>query len=59
VHHALANVTDCLTVPRLDPGDLASGEPRFWFVGSRIYGRAPTFLLQTGYQQIETILKTL
>jgi len=59
LYRAIANVTDCLAVPRLAPDDLATGEPNYWFVGSRIYGRAPTFLLQTGYQQLETILATL
>lgn len=53
---AVSSVTDCLSVPRVRPADLASGEPGFWFVGSRSYGRARTFLLQTGLQHIETIL---
>ena len=56
---AISNVTDCLAVPRVSPGDLASGEPGFWLIGSRSYGRAPTFLLQTGFQQIETILDSI
>jgi thioredoxin reductase len=55
----LGGVTDCLAVPKLSAADLASGEPRFHFVGSRSYGRARTFLLQTGYQQIETIVGSL
>jgi hypothetical protein len=55
----LANVTDCLAVPKLSPQDLASGEPRFHFVGARSYGRARTFLLQNGYEQIDTILSAL
>ena len=59
VHRALANVTDCLTVPRLSPSDLSVGEPGYWLIGSRIYGRSPAFLLQSGFQQIETILATL
>jgi thioredoxin reductase len=59
LYRAISNVTDCLTVPRLRPEDLATGEPNYWLIGSRIYGRAPTFLLQTGYQQLETILDTL
>jgi hypothetical protein len=59
LYRAVANVTDCLAVPRLSPADLATGEPNYWFVGSRIYGRAPTFLLQTGYQQLDTILATI
>ena len=56
---AISNVTDCLAVPRVSPNDLASGEPDFWLIGSRSYGRAPTFLLQTGFQQIETILDSI
>ncbi len=56
---ALVNVTDCLSAPTLHPEDLASGEPRFHLVGSKSYGRAPTFLLQSGYAQLETILGSL
>jgi thioredoxin reductase len=56
---ALANVTDCLSVPRVKPQDLASGEPRFHMIGAKSYGRARTFLLQTGYAQVETILDSL
>ncbi|HEX6177749.1 MAG TPA: FAD-dependent oxidoreductase, partial [Thermoanaerobaculia bacterium] len=41
LHRAIANVTDCLAVPRLSATDLESGEPNFWFVGSRSYGRSP------------------
>jgi thioredoxin reductase len=55
---ALANVTDCLSSPRVSPEDLASGEPGFHLVGSKSYGRARTFLLQTGFQQLDTILST-
>lgn len=55
----LSNVTDCLAVPALSAADLASGEPRFHFVGARSYGRARTFLLQNGYEQIETIVAAL
>lgn len=53
---ALANVTDCLSVPAVAPADLASGEPGFHLLGAKSYGRARTFLLQTGYAQLETIL---
>ena len=56
---ALANVTDCLSVPAVAPAALASGEPGFHFVGARSYGRATTFLLQTGFAQVETILDGL
>lgn len=56
---ALANVTDCLSVPALSPADLDSGEPGFHFVGARSYGSASTFLLKTGYAQLETVLDGL
>jgi thioredoxin reductase len=59
LYRAIANVTDCLSVPRVRPSDLASGEPNFFFIGSRAYGRARTFLLQTGLAQLETILDSL
>jgi thioredoxin reductase len=59
VARRLANVTDCLSVPRLGPDDLASGEPRFHLVGAKSYGRARTFLLATGYAQIESIVEGL
>jgi hypothetical protein len=57
--HALANVTDCLSVPRLSPRDLGSGEPGFYMVGAKSYGRARTFLLQSGYAQLESVLDAL
>jgi hypothetical protein len=56
---ALASVTDCLSVPAVGPEDLASGEPGFHLIGSKSYGRLPTFLLQTGQAQIETVLDGL
>lgn len=56
---AISKVTDCLSVPKASPKDLESGEPGFYFVGSKSYGRAPTFLLQTGLQHLETIFETI
>jgi len=53
---ALSNVTDCLSVPSLAPADLDSGEAGFYLAGAKSYGRARTFLLQSGYAQLETIL---
>ena len=54
---ALGNLTDCLRVPRVEPRDLESGEPGFFLVGSKSYGRSRNFLLQTGFAQLETILE--
>ena len=59
LYRAIANITDCLSVPHLGLDDLASGDPGFFFIGSRRYGRANTFLLQTGLAQLETILDSL
>jgi thioredoxin reductase len=56
LYRAISNLTDCLSVPKLRSEDLESGEPDFYFIGSRGYGRARTFLLQAGLSQLETIL---
>jgi pyridine nucleotide-disulfide oxidoreductase len=56
---ALSDVTDCLTVPAVAAPDLESGEPGFHLIGSKSYGRLPTFLLQTGLSQIEAVLDGL
>jgi thioredoxin reductase len=56
---ALSNVTDCLSIPSVAPADLGSGEPGFHLAGAKSYGRARTFLLRTGYAQLETILNSL
>jgi thioredoxin reductase len=56
---ALSSVTDCLSVPAVAPADLESGEPGFHLVGSKSYGRLPTFLLRTGQSQLETVLDGL
>jgi hypothetical protein len=56
---ALCTVTDCLTSPSIHADDLESGEPGFYMAGSKSYGRARTFLLKTGYDQLDTILAGL
>jgi thioredoxin reductase len=56
LYRAISNITDCLSVPAVKPEDLQSGEPGFFFVGSRSYGRSNGFLLKTGLMQLETIL---
>ena len=43
LQRAIANVTDCLTVPKVRKEDLESGEPNFYFIGSRSYGRSRAF----------------
>ncbi len=59
LYRAISNITDCLTTPRVSADDLASGEPNYFFVGARAYGRSRTFLLQTGFQQLDTILDSI
>ena len=59
LYRAISKITDCLCVPQVAKEDFASGEPNYYFVGARAYGRSRTFLLQTGLQQLETILDSL
>jgi thioredoxin reductase len=59
LYRAISNITDCLAQPRVTPGDFETGEPRFYFVGSRGYGRSRSFLLQSGLAQLETSLDAL
>jgi thioredoxin reductase len=59
LYRAISNVTDCLSVPTVKPADLQSGEPGYFFVGSRSYGRSNGFLLKTGLLQLETILECI
>ena len=59
LQRAVSNVSDCLNVPTVERHDLESGEPNFFFVGSRAYGRARTFLLHTGLQQLDAIFEGL
>ena len=56
---ALANVGDCLSVPAVSPDDLGSGEPGFYLLGAKSYGRARTFLLRTGLAHLEAILAAI
>lgn len=55
----ISGVTDCLSVPRVTAQDLGTGESGFWFVGGRSYGRARTFLLQTGLEHVRGIFASL
>jgi hypothetical protein len=59
LYRAISSITDCLSMPAVKPEDLQSGEPGFYFVGSRSYGRSNGFLLRTGLAQLETILAAL
>lgn len=50
----------CGTVPPHGFAELAHPqEPDFFIVGLKSYGRAPTFLLRTGYEQVRSIVAAL
>src|SRR5205823_41832 len=49
------NVHSCGTVPPHGAEQLRHPEPDFYTVGMKSYGRAPTFLLLTGYEQVRSV----
>ena len=49
------NVHSCGTVPPHGAEELGQPEPGFYVVGMKSYGRAPTFLMLTGYEQARSI----
>jgi hypothetical protein len=53
------NVHTCGTVPAHGIAELAHPEPGYVIVGMKSYGRAPTFLLATGYQQVGSVVAAL
>ncbi|WP_246236816.1 FAD-dependent oxidoreductase [Actinomadura chibensis] len=53
------NFHSCGTVPPHGERDLAHPEAGFYLVGMKSYGRAPTFLMATGYEQVRSIVAAL
>jgi hypothetical protein len=53
------NIHSCGSVPPHGAAELAHPEPGFYIVGAKSYGRAPTFLLATGYEQVRSIVAQL
>jgi thioredoxin reductase len=49
------NVHSCGTVPPHGYRELAHPEPGFFVIGMKSYGRAPTFLMATGYEQARSV----
>jgi hypothetical protein len=49
------NEHSCGTVRPHGARELAQEEPGFYFAGMKSYGRAPTFLMLTGYEQVRSI----
>jgi thioredoxin reductase len=53
------NVHSCGTVPPHGAQELQHPERDFFIVGMKSYGRAPTFLLRTGYEQVRSVVAAL
>ncbi len=53
------NLHSCGTVPPHGAAELAHPEPGFWIVGAKSYGRAPTFLMITGYEQVRSVVAAI
>ncbi|GAB2450645.1 thioredoxin reductase [Conyzicola lurida] len=53
------NAHSCGSVRATGAKDLAQPETDFYIVGSKSYGRAPTFLAMTGYEQVRSVAAAL
>jgi thioredoxin reductase len=53
------NIHSCGTVPPHGEAELRQPEKDFYIVGMKSYGRAPTFLLATGYEQARSVVAAL
>lgn len=53
------NLHSCGTVPPHGAAELAHPEPGFYIAGMKSYGRAPTFLMATGYEQVRSVVAAL
>ncbi|MBW7475273.1 NAD(P)-binding domain-containing protein [Paenibacillus oenotherae] len=53
------NIHSCGTVRPHGEAELRQPEKDFYIVGSKSYGRAPTFLLATGYEQVRSVVAAL
>lgn len=53
------NLHSCGSVPPHGHKELSHPEPGYYAVGIKSYGRAPTFLMATGYEQVRSIAALL
>jgi glycine/D-amino acid oxidase-like deaminating enzyme len=53
------NVHSCGSVPPHGADELAHPDAGVYIVGMKSYGRAPTFLLRTGYEQVRSVVAAL
>lgn len=53
------NLHSCGTVPPHGVDELSHPDAGIYVVGMKSYGRAPTFLLRTGYEQVRSVVAAL
>jgi hypothetical protein len=53
------NVHSCCSVPPHGESELRHPEAGFYVVGMKSYGRAPTFLMLTGYEQVRSVVAAI
>ena len=53
------NIHSCGTVRPHGAEELKQPEPDFYIIGMKSYGRAPTFLLLTGYEQARSVVAAI
>jgi thioredoxin reductase len=53
------NLHSCGTVPPHGAAELSQPERDFYILGMKSYGRAPTFLMLTGYEQVRSVVAEL
>ncbi|WP_191237255.1 NAD(P)-binding domain-containing protein [Cobetia sp. D5] len=53
------NQHSCGSVPEHGAAELLHAEPGLFILGIKSYGRAPTFLMRTGYQQVRSVVAAL
>jgi hypothetical protein len=53
------NVHSCGTVPPHGAEELKQPESDLYIVGMKSYGRAPTFLMRTGYEQVRSVVSAI
>lgn len=54
-----ATSADCLVQPAQGVDVLRNPEPRFFILGAKSYGRSARFLLQTGIEQVATVMQNI
>ena len=53
------NIHSCGTVRAHGEKELRHDDEGFYIVGSKSYGRAPTFLMATGYEQVRSVVAAI